>query len=213
MNADMVFNLIMGRLGKRTNAELRAMAVEEMNLVQKTLLEQGRVLPQFLLEEVEGTLALDRFTLIPAVFLREDDEHALRVVDEEGTEHELEKKGYDELQNWHGSETSADLPKNYAVVGAAYALFPVPTVPLVFKQVVYTAQPTITDSNGELENQWLIRAPDLLIAETLLIMASKYVQVEPQKLMEYQADAQKAWDRLNVDDVARQEANVNRRMG
>jgi len=203
----------MGRLGGRTEPDLRATCLLEAQYVQETELEGGPILPWFLIsEDTVAVMTIEERRLeVPDDFLRElDDEGALVLVKEDGSEQELIKKSYDELVSWHGLTTTADYPENYALVGKYFMLFPLPLKASTVRMRYYARDVVLNDDNTE--NQWLKWATDLLLAATGYAVASKHIR-DDEKAVEFSKDRDKAHGRLVVQHTARDEGNRDRSMG
>lgn len=214
MTGQKTLDLLMSRLGNRTESELRNTCLSEMELVQSTKLEQGPIKPWFLITEATDAVLTpnERRLQVPDDFLSElEEEGSLYIIDENGKEHELIKKAWDENVSWHGLDATSDLPKNYSLVGGYFMIFPIPLQARTVRMRYYASQPAPQDNNNE--NVWLKHASDLLIAETGLVMAGQHVQLDPDKVQRFQEMIGPAWDRINRENVSRAEANIDRRMG
>lgn len=214
MTGEKVLDLLMKRLGNRTDSDLREACLLEMQMIQETKLEQGPVKPWFIIsEETETETTPDeRRVEVPDDFIQElEEEGEVIIVDSTGVDHELEKKTWKENANWHGLQSSSELPENYSLVGNYFMLFPIPTLQLKIKFRYYAKQTPVSDTNTE--TPWTKFAADLLIAETGLMVAGRHVEVTPERVAGFEKDIMTAWDRINRENTARAEANMNRRMG
>lgn len=214
MTGAQALNLLMARLGNRTNTTLRANCLLEMNLVQSATLEGGPLLPWFLIT-TDATLALSvgvRELTLPTNFLRELDEGGRIEIKNSDLEWKTMTKGeYQELLVHWEEETTSELPLDYALLGTQIAVFPLPEVASPIRMRYLGTGATIADD--AVETVWLKYAADLVIAETGIIVASKHVREDPQKVKEFRDDRDKAYARLLAANTARAEANLNRRMG
>lgn len=214
MTGAQALDILMGRLGKRNLASLRATALLEMNLVQSVELEKGHILPWFLItESASVTLTVDERRIpVPEDFLEElDEDGGLVILDEEGKEHVLEKGSYDLLLGEYGSDATSDLPLKYALIGDYFMTFPITTEARTIRMRYYASQDPIED--GDTENAWLKHAPDLLIAKTGMIMGSTHIQLPPDTLTAFNSQEVKALARLLAQTTSRAEANRSRNMG
>lgn len=213
MTGERFFDLLMGRLGRRQNPELRALAVLEAQQAQENELEGDPFLPWFLITE-NATATLDigeRRVEVPTDFLRElEEEGGLSVIDGEGIEHVLEKKTFDENMSYWGAEATAEVPQNYSLVGKYFMIFPLPELELTIKMRYYARDAAPADNSNE--NLWLKHASDLLLASTGYVMASKHIR-DDEKVGEFSNDKTAARGRLIAFDTAQREANMERRMG
>src|SRR3972149_1747021 len=148
-------DLLMFRLGNRTDPALRAASLLEAVLVQDTELEQGALLPWFLIDATKTAVLTvsNREVALPAGFLKElEEESSLLVTNTDSVEIDLIKKPYDELVNWHGISATSELPENYTLVGLKYLVFPIPTVALAVRHRCYLADVPVNDDT--VENLW-----------------------------------------------------------
>ena len=215
MTGQDALTLLMSRLGNRTEPELRATCLSEMKLVQETRLEQGPIKPWWMTKGLSPALTMtpgSRVVALPADFVMElQEETSFHVTDSAGNSHPLQKRPWDELLNWFGAEANSDLPLDYALIGANLEFFPEPNLALQITGAYYAKQTAPADNSSE--NNWLKYAADLLIAETGIVMAEMHVQVEDNIVARFQNTVTRAWDRINRENTARAEANMNRRMG
>lgn len=213
MTGEQMFNLMMGRLGKRTNPNLRATCVLEAQYVQEFELESAPVLPWFLItENASATLTVnERRVEVPTDFLRElEEEGELEIVLSDGTRRTLKKKTWDENLNWHGAEATADAPENYSLVGKYFMIFPLPTLALSLRMRYYAKDTLVADSS--VETLWLKYAADLLLSKAGYRVSSFHLR-DTEKAAEFAADITRAEKRLSDVETARAEANLSRKMG
>lgn len=215
MNCSQALDLLMSRLGNRTQPSLRATCLLEMVLAQQTQLEGNEHLPWFLLSEELTTVTpsdgVERRVSLPTDFLREAEEQALLIVDSEGVEHEVVKDDYDVLIQKHGYDATSDLPLEYALSGNYVHLFPIPSVQRKLRLRCYIRDAVPQDSTSS-ENKWLKYAADLLIAEAGIVVASQHLQ-DPEMAATFAGMQQRARNRLFKAGVARDEANRMRSAG
>lgn len=213
MTGERFLDLLMGRLGGRTEATFRATCLLEAQQAQETVLEGDAFLPWFLIKQ-DPNLALavaTREVAIPADFIREvEDDDALVVVDGEGIEHELEKKSLEELRGHWTPEATASVPKNYTLVGGNFLVFPLPEEALQVKARYFARQTLINDD--AVETTWLKYASDWLLAQTGYTMASFHVR-DDEKAIEFLQAISIARTRIIGENTAREEANRSRTMG
>lgn len=214
MNCKQALDLLMARLGNRTEPMLRANCLLEMVLVQQNTLEGGKTLPWFLVSEDSWTdVNVDlRRVLLPSDFLRElDEDSLLYITDDSGEEHELIKDDYDALVEKWGNDTTSTLPEAYSVVGDYIMLFPIPSVARQIRMRYYRRDEVPTDSASS-ENQWLKYASDLLIAETGMVVAALHTK-DDAAAGAFKVLRDRAYNRFIADNTARTEANRMRSMG
>lgn len=216
MTGTQALDLVMARLGGRTNPTLRANMLLEMNQVQSHQLEEGDLLPWFLIT-VNAVLVLvvgDRNLALPADFLRELEEDCLiEIQDSTGAWQGMTKRDYEYNRVQYDDSDTSELPRYYSIVGSNIMVFPKPTVASPVRLRYFGAQPAVADTADVPTNQWLLHASDLLVAEAVLIGASQYVYEDADKIMTRQAMVASAKKRLSDSNTARQEANMNRTMG
>ena len=212
MDRDSAVALLKLRLGNNALASLDALIVTEMQFVQRTILEQGPFKPWFL--ETNGlvtSVASTRAASLPSDFIKEVDEQAFwryGTYPDELSLVEMEKGDADNLSYLYGEESKA--PTTYTLYGeGSVELYPLPDDAYTFK-LYYYAHDTVLSSN--IENNWLKHAPDLLIAETGIIIAEQYIQ-SPEMGATFEKAKQRAERRLVSHDTARKEANHDRVRG
>lgn|SRR3990167_2641242 len=208
MNRDTAVSLLKGRLKRASDTALDTTIISEMQFVQGTVLEGAINLPWFLLSEnqtASTTIDEERISL-PVGFLREYEEGALWVQNDDGTWKELIKDDYDALANRF---TTNGKPRYYALDGEYFRLKPTPDAVYALKIRAYVADSVLSTN---IENQWLLYATDLLIAETGFIMASRYLRDEPAA-QTFRFEADSARTRLFIFDEARKHANRSYQMG
>lgn len=214
MAPNLMLDLLMSRLGNRTEPSLRAICLSEMVLAQQTALEGGDQLFWFLItEDATAVTEVDeRRVELPSDFIREVDEEKplLYVPSDDTDEIQLIKKAYDEALSHYGS-TAEGPPEVYALRGDYLMIFPKPDDVYTLKFPGYYARQTVVSDTGT-ENAWTINAPDLLLAETGVVVATQHLQ-NPDKATLFLAQVARARERLVKLETAREEANRNRRMG
>jgi hypothetical protein len=170
------FNLIMARLN-RTNATLRSQAVAEMQLLQRTKLEKGATLPDFLvLRDQSITLtAGDRRFSLPENFLRElNEDETLWIIDDANVYYPLNKLDYEDGLRKFPSTAVGSLPKDYFLEGKYGYVFPTPIIERTLRFSYYASDQLVSDT--AIETLWLKHTPDLLIGATGAVIAALYVK-------------------------------------
>jgi hypothetical protein len=215
VNTSAALDLLMARLTRSGEAELRAAALNEIILAQETELEGGPILPWFLISEEASSVTpsdgSERRIAIPTDFIREVEENALWVVDSDGKRQFITKRPFDELMAKYGSDATGELPEFYALQGGYFHLFPITTLELPVKMNYFKRAATPTDSTGS-ENVWFKYAADLMIACGGLAIAAEHIR-DAEVVAMFEAQKTRAWARLEVMDTARAEANMSRSMG
>ncbi len=212
MNGDDLLDLLMLRLGNRTETDLRAACLTEMAHIQATELERGPTLP-FFLKDIDDALAYTAAKTVdlPSDFLKEwDEEHTLSRLDSSGELVGLHKDDFDVLVDKWGYYATGEVPEDYAIVGEKIYLFPTPTVAGTLFLPYYAAQAAPTDAAAE--NKWLKYASDLLLARTGEVISLLHLRDADLAALfvKMTADAQK---RLLTMEITREEAGRSRGMG
>lgn len=220
MTRDQAIKMILNRCGQRANDKvLQQACVDEMALVQATILEQADFKPWFLLSELHLTLTnLNENRLpLPPGFLEEHDEGTVWTRDPSDAAAPwipCAKEDYDDLII--NFETVFQQPQYYAIVNGYITLFPVPEKFYQVRMRFYSAQALILEPYAApgpvTTNAWLTYAPDWLIGETGRIIAGQYTK-NPQDEQYFGAQAEAARKRVYNQTIARDEANRSREIG
>lgn len=216
MQGSKVLDLLMSRLGNRTEPALRATCLLEMQLAQEAQLEGGATLPWFLITEdaTVSTTTGERRVEVPEDFIREvDQEKPLYYRPSDGSaDVKLTKGSYEELMDWYKSDAEG-APEKYALRGDYFMLFPKPDAAYTLVLPGYYARQT-APADSSVENKWLKWAADLMVAATGEVMCIQHLQSDNTALMSsFVAMKKIAYDRLTMMEAAREEANRDRRMG
>lgn len=183
MNGNTAVNLIMSRLGNRTQASLRAIVAGEMEIVQSDLVERLDFKPWFL-RETDSTLVTvaesDSVTL-PSDFNGFDEDwggvwwqDTSRPSYDQWTK--LEKIRYADAVAAYRDDEDGLLgsPKVFDIANLTLLLRPVPDIVYSIKVDYYKNDTAPADSAST--NLWLTNAPKLLIAATAQIVAATHLQ-------------------------------------
>lgn len=214
MTGTQILDLLMSRLGNKTEASLRATCLLEMQLLQETQLEGGPTLPWF---TIEGDYSLtlvsgQRHVVLPADFIRQvdDGEKPVLYYPTDGTDAiPLPKMAYDEALSHYG-HTATGAPEAYALRGDRIMFFPLPDAAYTVKIDYHKRQSAPTDTAAE--NAWMKWASDLVIAGTGEVICAQHLQ-DPELAQVFTNQKITAFGRLQIMDTAREEAGRNRRMG
>lgn len=196
-------------LGNRT--DLDAQIGVQLQRAQRALEEDAALqkLP-FLLSEYTrtNTTAGEERVALPVDFLGEYDEGTLWIYDATLSDpwKELEKGWLEELKAYYVGEGE---PKEYALSGGYFRLFPTPDDAYELRMLYWQRQPTLVNLGDT--NAWLTEAADLLIAETG-VRTAKYVR-DAAALKMFAADRQVAYDRAMRMISAREVSNTDFVMG
>lgn len=213
MNFNTAFDLLMQRLGNRTETDLRASMVVEALHVQQNILEANQFTPWFL--ETEGALATVADTAnvaLPTDFITMGDEQHL-YVDSEGSE----------AYPWTklGRKPKAVLIEKYKDYSKAKPLAYALDTELVFRPIPdaiyalklqYMRQDPVLPSDTAVTNLWLTHAAEWFIGELGVIMAGQYIQ-DTDLVAIFTAQAMRGKATLQYADTARGEAAMLRSMG
>ncbi len=191
----------LGFLQGKTHDEAIAAALQEAQAAR----EGGRSLPWFLLQEDE-TLALTADTPsynLPSGFIREDvDYNPVLVISEEGTELPIDPLPYDEAFRLY-EQAAEGAPEVYSIRKDQVWLFPTPDEAFTLQWSYFKAD-TLLQSN--VENQWLIHAPYVLIADAGLRVATDLRDQEATAIFQSRKAEWDAWYTRQM--TAQREANT-----
>ncbi len=206
MLRDSAVAIVAQRLGNRTDLDTRI--VTEMQQVQSEL-EQGKFLPWFLIytDTALANEASQTDTILePTGFILPVDDVELEYLDSVHTKWLVVHKlaSYDMLQSANISQFNYNA-QMYAVRGSDMILFPDPGKVLSFRWSYYKAALSLATN---IENSWLEKASELVIALTCLKLAST-LQMEPTMLAVYEAMANAADLRLQTLNEAKVSAGTN----
>jgi len=169
-----------------------------MQLAQATELEGNAVLPWFLLKTGSVTASAATATA-PTGFLREYEEGGLWGTDDDGLPYKIDK---DDFAVLNAEEWEAGAPQQYALVGGTLYFFPTPDVSRTLTMYGYFADTPLGSS--DIENNWLLYAPDLMIAQAGVQIA-RYLR-DPDMVQLFSADVARAWGRIQRTNVANAQA-------
>jgi hypothetical protein len=212
MTGQALLNLLMVRLGNRTDATLRANCLTELNLAQETMLEGGSWLPWFLLssEQTLSVSAGNAEVSLPTGFLRFSDEHPLYILDDENKRHRLTQWDRSYLESKYEIDDASDLPLEFCLERDKIYLFPTPTVARSIKMKCYLRDTVLTDTTQS--NNWSTEAPDWLLAVTGEVVALQHLS-DQELAAGFVAMQQRALQRVQTMDIARREAGRSRSKG
>ena len=209
MLRDEAISLIALQLGNRT--DLNATILTVLQHVQETILEgDARNLPWFLLKEDSTTTVPTGATRValPTDFLLEEEDWCLARENADRSLTILEKDDYDFLLNkW---STASGTVEAYSLNGDYFYLFPAMAADQVLHMRYLGRDASL--GTGNIQNNWLKYAADLLIAKTGEYIASRVLQ-NVELAARFQNDAVQAANRLYTLNEARQHAGRNYIMG
>lgn len=171
----------------------------------QVLREGGRSLPWFLLQEDETFAAVEgqQAYALPTGFIRLDvDFNDVRIVDSTGASYPIDPIGYDEAIRLYELTTN-NQPEVYALRNNSINLFPYPDEAYTV-QWSYYKKDDLLDTN--IENQWLLNAPYVLIADAGLKMAKDLRDLEGAEV--YQSEKAQWDDWFTREMTAKREANT-----
>ncbi len=218
MLRDAAVDLIMKRLGNRSDTSLRNDIINEMVYVQETILEGGPFYPFFLVTEIStavSTVSDERLTL-PSDFLHEWEDGALYYFDAADTSSPWKPLIRDDWDALKAAHTTADdaLPTHYDIAGNYFLLTPTPDQIYTYKFRYYGADVALTGPYGtnNIENIWLDKAADWLIGEVGAIIATQYLLSDKLHTM-FVAQATRGRKRIKDLTTSMEESNKSRTMG
>ena len=190
------------KLGNRT--DLDTAIANELRLAQ-TELEHAAQLPWFMLDEEQyadieaGTERVE----LPIGFVREYEEGALWIENDDGTYDKVVKVHFDVLRQVESSGDDDEVPSYYSLVGSYFHLAPAPAAACRLRIICYTVEGTLT--NDEDENGWLTYAPEVLLAKAGMRM-SQYLAATNLYAM-FQSQYVEAVKAMGVETTAREMEN------
>ena len=216
MNRDTAVELVEFRLGNREGT-YTSQIIKEMKAAQ-SFVESRPLLPWFLLVQEESlfttastsTVALPSTTPTNSVrggFLLEDEYSRMFIDDGSEVFTRVEKGDYDTLRGF-SALTGTGKPERYAVQGTDLHFFPQPDNRYEL-DFFYYQQDKILSSN--IENEWLKRAPEVLITQTIMQMFSYLKPAEQQAKAIGEAD--RALKIMDDRDEARRQAALDNVLG
>lgn len=210
MNVKETLDLLMKRLGNRTDPDLRAACLLEMKIAQESL-ESSETLPWFVLSEATyaETEAGERRVPLPPDFLRESQEQEFRYYQADGTKKSIVKGDYDRLRSEF--EGTSGPPEYYAIRGQYLIVFPTPDAIYKVEFSSYYARQEPPTDTVESVNGWFRNFPDLILARAGFVVASVHLK-DPELIQTFSALITEAQRRLFHAEVARDEANRTRTM-
>lgn len=203
MTRDEVVSILVERLGNRP--ALIPSIIMEMQISQAMKMEQnGKFQPWFLTTEyaIETTEVGENRIPLPDDFLMEVEEKGLWIKNSEEKWVPLKKRPEDELTEFYGDTPAA--PKEYALTGLNFLLFPVPDAAYQIRFKYIASQEVL---NSDVENNWLKYAPDLMIALVGHTLSLTRIQ-NPQLAASFEKEISPAWDRLFSMHEARAHTNT-----
>lgn len=201
MDRSAAVSIIKGRLARWNDTVLTDYIVTELQAAQQRA-EMHAPLPWFLLTESTYTTTTidDERVELPSDFLREAEEDAFWIEDEDGNDVLLRKDDYYAIkQRWPDSGR----PRRYALVGRYLRLRPLPDAAYTVRMIYYGKDALLTT---DVENKWLEHAPEVLIAEAGYIIAARYVRNDAAA-QEFKMDLARAWKEVEIMNQARLDAN------
>jgi hypothetical protein len=216
MTGAQLLDMVMQRLGNRTDVTLRAALAAEMAAAQEFVLEQMDFVPWFLDSTVAGTATLQTESVdLPTGFLGFDEEIGYIAYDDPtkaglpDTYTKLLRGDADRVRTYYSGYAYSP-PKAYWIVGMKVYLRPIPDIDytLQFRCSIRDVAPTDTGTT----NLWLTHAAMLLLAETGRVGASLYLQ-NPELAVsfteEYKRQKDLLWKKHEAHMIALREVSMN----
>jgi hypothetical protein len=179
--------------------------VEALQEAQR-LLERGRTLPYFLLEEDQdiAVVADERSVALPERFLREHPEERMHFYDSAGALRFLEKMDFDYIHPSFVDEDSGQ-PTAYVLRKNTLEIFPLPDADYTLVWSYYKGAESLATN---LENAWLEEeygAPEVLIGRAGMIVAADLTNATA--FAKFQAMFNEAFVGMIADGVQRDQEN------
>lgn len=201
-----IINIIKTRLGNRTDPGIDDLIANELELAQFQLENDPDFTPWFLLTE-NATYQMEpaeQRVPIPTDMIQEYEEGALFYGNTP-----LKKRDYDLLVEFFKDSTG--LPQAYSLVNDYFVVFPIPDQNYEIRMTYYAKDSRITSLGDNDENQWLIYAPDWVVALAGAPVARYIKDAEAASM--FIADAAVAKQRVYKIHIDRAERNAERLMG
>jgi len=193
-------------LGFRTDlVETIALAMQE----QQRLLERGKTLPFFLLQE-DQTLSFtagNSSANLPERFLRVSDEDGIWYIDDEDGLVQLTKMPYAEANAEYSGE-EAGPPEAYSLRKDTIVIWPTPDVDYDLTWSYYKGGQLLTTN---IENEWLANAPDVLIGAAGISIATDVR--DATAVQTFTALYAAAWQNELNEIAAREDNDMPRALG
>jgi hypothetical protein len=211
MKRDDVVKIIKARVMRPNDATLADKIITEMQFVQEQVLENDVILPWFLLSEwLEiKTRANESRLPLPTNFLTEYEQGSFWVFSEADSRWINLPKGDNETLGQTYAASAPGLPKAYSLDGKYFVLYPTPDKAYRIRQKVYQRDAKL-DTN--IENNWLLYAGELMVAEVGKVIARNYLFNEALALS-FEREAEKARTKVFANQEARLHANQEYSMG
>ena len=216
MIRDSAVDLLMGRLGNRSNATLQQAVIDEMVFVQENVLEGALELPWFCLSEKSYavTTPSEERLALPSDFLAEWEEGDIFLLESDGSQTPLIRADWDVIKIQDSLKGSGK-PTHYDIGGDYYLFRKIPDDTYTIQQRYYQRQTSLAGSYGDaanVENNWLKWASDWLLAETGIRVAKYRLQSEKMANL-FVNDVVAARERIRLKNIAMIESNKIRSMG
>lgn len=213
MTGAQILDLLMFRLGNRTDAALRAGCLLELQSVQKEL-EGNAFLPWFLKvdDTSVSTTVSQEYASLPTNFLRLDDDWGGVYIDDDSEIDQWRELTREPFANMKSRfrDSSATAPLRFDILADRIYLRPIPDAVYNLRFVGYAADATIADDGNT--NLWLTHASDWLLALTGLRIAG-YSMMNPELATMFGRDVEVAKQRHLREHHARMMNGQSVQMG
>lgn len=206
MTGQEALNILMFRLGKRTDADLRAQLLIELNEAKRRL-EQTPSRPPMLIDSASlTTVASQDWLALPDGFLGEIEDEQPYYTTSDGRVY-LSRSTRSGQQIAYGTETGG--PRTYCVQEKVF-FGPIPDAAYSISWRYYKAQAAIADSSTE--NTWLTNFGDLLVGKVGVVACGTLV-LAPEAMPVFQSMLDAGAARYKQSILDWEEQNLDRRMG
>lgn len=201
-------DLLMARLGNRSEATLRVKVLTEFN-IQKDELEHGSFLPWFLETSADLSLAQGQSEIsLPTGFLREvEDRPPTVILVSDNSENRPRKRKSGVIEGLDLNVTEQGRPTRYTVKGTVIRVWPIADAAYIFRFPHIAVTPSVQDSSGVL-NAWFANAPNYLLGLTGAVVAALHVQ-NPALIGSFGAMTTRARNELIASNEAREHTNMD----
>jgi hypothetical protein len=175
-NNQEAIDLLLRRLGRRTDPDLRTDTINELNIAKQSL-EINPFHPWFLYQTLTLTIPLNASRIdLPSGFLGEDEEAEALVFDQEaGADFPIYKRRREDIDLLGREPSTAGRPQRYTVSETGIYFFPKAEKAYLLKFPCAVKTNDIVDTTAEL-NPWIREAPNLILNLAGAVIAGLHVQ-------------------------------------
>lgn len=170
-----IFDTMMGRLGRRESPLLRGVCIAELGIAMREL-ERAPTKPWFLEGSAAGALVVNQgYIDLPADFLMEIEGGALEVQNSEGFWTDLVKVPRDRLRKETKNATPA-IPEGYSIWGNRFLLGPAPDLAYNYRFDYFNRTTAVADNGSEATNPWITEFFDYVTYKALIVVVRDHIR-------------------------------------